>query len=112
MTRRLMMTMLTALVMVGLVHGTAFAHPGHDHKILGTVTMAAADHVMLKDTAGKAVTVYLNKDTKITRDKKPVTVADLQAGTRVAITATVEDVKGGEKATAKIIELGVAEPAK
>jgi hypothetical protein len=29
------------------------AHEGHDHKVLGTVTMAAADHVMLKDKDSK-----------------------------------------------------------
>ena len=29
------------------------AHEGHNHKIMGTVTMAAADHVMLKDKDGK-----------------------------------------------------------
>ena len=48
----------------------ALAHPGHDHKILGTVTMAAADHVMVKDKAGKDVTVHITADTKVAEGKK------------------------------------------
>ena len=29
-----------------------FAHEGHEHKVMGTVTMAAPDHLMLKDKDG------------------------------------------------------------
>lgn len=29
------------------------AHEGHDHKIMGTVAMAAVDHVMLRTRMGK-----------------------------------------------------------
>ena len=29
------------------------AHEGHPHKIMGTVTMASADHLMLKDRTRK-----------------------------------------------------------
>ena len=41
------------------------AHEGHEHKVMGTVTMAAADHVMLKDKDGKDVMVKVTKDTKV-----------------------------------------------
>ena len=34
-----------------------WAHQGHDHKVMGTVTMSAADQIMVKDTDGKDVTV-------------------------------------------------------
>jgi hypothetical protein len=50
MTRRFTLSLI-ALFALAIV--PALAHPGHDHKILGTVTMAAADHVMVKDKAGK-----------------------------------------------------------
>jgi hypothetical protein len=40
------------------------AHEGHDHKVMGTVTLAAADHVM-PDKDGKDVTVHVTKDTKV-----------------------------------------------
>ena len=71
MTRRLM---LAALTLVAALPLRAMAHEGHDHKVLGTVTMAAADHVMLKDKDNKDVTVYLTRETKVLKDKKPMKV--------------------------------------
>jgi hypothetical protein len=56
---------LVALVALALTSNAVMAHEGHDHKIMGTVTMAAADHVMLKDKDGKDVTVTVTKDTKV-----------------------------------------------
>ena len=76
--------------------------------MLGTVTRAAADHVMLKDTGNKDVTVYLNPETKILRDKKPAKVEDISAGLRVVITAAVVRENNVEKMVAKVIELGNA----
>lgn len=80
------------------------AHEGHDHKIMGTVTMAAADHVMLKDKDGKDVTVQVTKDTKV-KAKPALKVEEIKAGTRVVITATQEKDKSFK---AKTIEVGVA----
>ncbi len=56
MTRRLLLAAFATLAVFPL---QVLAHEGHDHKVLGTVTMAAADHVMLKDKDNKDVTVYL-----------------------------------------------------
>jgi hypothetical protein len=50
MTRRLMLAAFATLAVFPL---QVLAHEGHDHKVLGTVTMAAADHVMLKDKDNK-----------------------------------------------------------
>jgi hypothetical protein len=99
--------MAAALVLTGAGQ-RMLAHEGHDHKVMGTVTMAAADHVMLKDKAGKAVTVQITKDTKIVRGKDSLTAADIAVGTRVVITA--QQAKG--TMTAKAIELGAAAAAK
>ena len=86
MIRRMTMA-LAAVFTLALVFGSVVrAHEGHDHKIMGTVTMAAADHVMLKDTDGKDVTVKVNKDTKV-KAKTTVKVEEIKAGTRVVITA-------------------------
>ena len=56
---------LSLAVLLGFVlSGTAvLAHP--DHKVLGTVTMVAADHVMVKDRTGKEHTIKLVKTTKV-----------------------------------------------
>ena len=84
----------------------ALAHPGHDHKILGTVTMAAADHVMLKDKDGKDVTVHINADTKVLQARKPMKVEDIKSGMRIVVTAVTVEEKGADKLVAKTIELG------
>ena len=88
------------------------AHPGHEHKILGTVSMAAPDHVMLKDRAGKDYTVHINEQTKVLRAKKVVPVGDIKAGMRVVVTALTEKVNDVERMRATTIELGAAAPAK
>jgi hypothetical protein len=82
------------------------AHEGHDHKVMGTVTMAAADHVMLKDKDGKSVIVKVTKDTAV-KAKTAMKVEQIQAGTRVVITATEAKDKS---LTAKSIEVGVVAP--
>ena len=80
------------------------AHPGHEHKIMGTVTMAAPDHVMLKDKDGKDATVSINKDTKFVRAKKAMKVSDVKVGMRIVITAVTDG--DDDKLIAKAIELG------
>lgn len=83
------------------------AHEGHDHKIMGTVTMAAADHVMLKDKDGKDVTVKVTRETKV-KAKSPMKVEEIKAGTRVVVTAVEEKDKS---MTAKSIEVGAVAAA-
>jgi hypothetical protein len=105
MTRRFILgvTLVVALAIPTYVS----AHEGHDHKIMGTVTMAAADHLMLKDKDAKDVTVKVTKDTKV-KSKPAVKVEEIKAGTRVVITATQEKDKSF---TAKSIEVGAASTA-
>ena len=104
MTRRV----LLFLLMLGVFNGAAahrlLAHDGHEHKILGTVTMAAADHVMVKDKDGKDVTVQVTKATKV-KSKPAMKVEEIKVGTRVLIVATMEKDKSLK---AKTIEVGVA----
>ena len=81
-----------------------FAHEGHDHKVMGTVTLAAADHVTLKDKDGKDVMVKVTKDTKI-KATPPVRVEELKPGTRVVVTG----IEGKDKSiTAKLIQVGAS----
>lgn len=98
MTRtRIVLTTLTLAILV--TSTAAFAHP--NHKIMGTVTMAAADHVMIKTKDGKEHTVKVVKTTKVTREKKAIKAQDIPVGARVVAT-TVSD----ENLTAKSIEVG------
>jgi hypothetical protein len=109
MTGRLILATFAAFALVCV---PLLAHEGHDHKILGTVTMAAADHVMLKDKTGKEVTVHITGTTKVMRNKKPSAVDEIKAGTRVVITAVAEKVNNAQRFTAKLIELGKAPATK
>lgn len=106
MTRRQSVLAAAVLALPFIFAGALVAHDGHEHKVLGTVTMAAPDHVMLKDTTNKDVTVYVLATTKITRDKKPATVRDIQNGMRVAVTALTKTENGVERLNATLIELG------
>jgi hypothetical protein len=100
--------MVFAFAVLTSVSGArVFAHQGHEHKVMGTVTMAAADHVMLKDTSGKDVTVKVTKDTKI-RAKPALKVEEIKVGTRVVVSAVEEKDKS---MTAKSIDVGVAPAA-
>ena len=105
--KRLFATLLASAVLAIGSTAHLLAHEGHQHKVMGTVTMAAVDHVMLKDKDGKDVTIKVTKDTKV-KAKPMVKVEDLKVGTRVVITAVEEKDKS---MTAKIIEVGVAPPA-
>jgi uncharacterized Zn ribbon protein len=78
------------------------AHEGHPHKIMGTVTMASVDHLMLKDREGKDITVRVAKDTKV-KAKPALKVEEIKRGTRVVVTALQEKDKSF---TAKTIEVG------
>jgi hypothetical protein len=46
------------------------AHEGHLHNALGTVSSIDGQHVVVKTTDGKSVTVMLDKETAITRGKE------------------------------------------
>jgi hypothetical protein len=101
MTRRFA-ALLIALSVLALGSNTRlFAHEGHDHKVMGTVTMAMADHIMVKDTDGKDVTIQVTKNTKV-KAKPAMKVEDIKAGTRVVVTAEMEK----DKLIAKEIQVG------
>ncbi len=105
---RLFATVLALAVLAPGSSTRLFAHEGHEHKVMGTVTLAAADHVMLKDKDGKDVMVKVTKDTKV-KAKPAVKVADIEVGSRVVIIA----VEGKDKSmTAKSIEVGAVAAAK
>jgi hypothetical protein len=100
--KRLFATVL-ALAVLALGSGARLlGHEGHERKIMGTVTMAAADHVMLKDKEGKDVMVKVTKGTKV-KARPAVKVENIKVGSRIVVTA-VED--KDKSMTAKFIEVG------
>jgi hypothetical protein len=106
--KRLFATILTFAVLALGSGARLLAHEGHEHKVMGTVTMAAADHVMLKDKDGKDVTVKVTKDTKV-KATPAVKVEEIKVGARVVVTAVEQKDKS---LTAKTIEVGAVAATK
>ena len=106
MPRRLILSLIAACVLTVPV----LAHPGHEHKLLGIVSMAAPDHVMVKDQEGKEQTVQINAATKFVRAKKPMKAEDMKVGMRVVVTAAADE--DDDKLIALSIELGPAPATK
>jgi hypothetical protein len=104
MTRRLASSLVCAALAVLVVAPVALAHPGHEHKLLGTVTMAGVDHLMLKDKDGNAQTVQIAPDTKFVRAGKPMKLTDVKVGMRIVATAVTDE--NDDKLIAKVVELG------
>ena len=92
-----------------IMPAVARAHEGHTHKVMGTVSSVAGDHVMVKTTDGKTVMVMLDNKTAITRGKTKLDRAAVKAGERVVVEGTEEK----EMVMAKTVKLGeVAAAAK
>jgi hypothetical protein len=79
-----------------------FAHDGHVHKVMGTVTASDAKHFKLKTPSGEVLSIAVNAKTKVTRAKKKAPLADVQVGTRVV----VEIGNGEDPLIAGAIQLG------
>jgi len=93
-----------ALAAVLVVPGIARAHEGHPHKVMGTVTLRHDNHLEVKTTDGKTVTIVLNDKTSVLRGKEKLDLAALKQGERVVV-----DIGDGKApVTAKEIKLGQA----
>ena len=98
------------LALVVLAPATAvrlLAHEGHQHRVMGTVTMAAADPVMVTAKDGTDVTVKVTNDTKV-KAKPALKVEEIKPGTRVVVTAIEQKDKS---MAAKTIEVGAGSAA-
>ena len=93
---------LFALLLAIAIAPVARGHEGHEHKVMGTVTMAAVDHIMVKTTEDKEVTIQVTKDTKVMKGEAAMKTEDIDAGTRVVVTAVTEK----DQLKAKLIQVG------
>lgn len=101
-----------ALVLGLVIVPSVRAHEGHDHKIMGTVSAINGNHLEVKATDGKLVTVTLNETTSIVREKAKLTAADIKVGDRVVIVATQSKTSDGKAEwIAKQIRLGTNTPS-
>ena len=77
----LLLMLATAL----LVPAVPLAHPGHDHKLMGTITSIEKNKVVVKTTEGKDMTFEITPLTTFKRGKQKGTATDLKAGLRVVV---------------------------
>ena len=103
--RRTVITMLLALVVVVSCARWAAAHPGHSHKIMGTITMAREAQVEVLDSNHEKTTFAITKTTTILVGKAAGTVKDLKIGSRIVVEAEEEE---GEHFIAVKIQLPTA----
>lgn len=102
--------LLAATVALALLAPAAIkAHPGHDHKILGTVTVIHENHLEVKDAKGKVSKHVLSATTKVRKVKAKATAADIKVGDRVVVTIRESKDKDG-KVVANVVDvqIGVA----
>ncbi|MGE3404902.1 MAG: hypothetical protein AB7K63_20115 [Vicinamibacterales bacterium] len=77
--------LLAALVLAVLAPSAAVAHPGHDHKLMGTITAIDGNKVTMKTTEGKDSTFTVSPTTAFKRGKAKGTQTDLKTGMRVVV---------------------------
>jgi hypothetical protein len=68
-----------------LVPAVPMAHPGHDHKLMGTVTSIDKNKVVMKTTEGKDMTFEVVPTTTFKRGKQKGMQSELKAGMRVVV---------------------------
>jgi len=76
---------LTALLVVAAV--PAFAHPGHEHTYMGTVSMLHGDNTFMMETEkGDVVTIVTDRKTTFMHaDNTKAKMSDLAEGMKVVI---------------------------
>ena len=83
---------LAVVAMCVVWSGTAvFAHDGHVHRIMGTVTARDAKHIEVKTPSGEVLSIALTAKTTAVRNKKKVDMKEVQVGRRVVV-----DIGNGE----------------
>jgi hypothetical protein len=101
MTRRFFVTALA----LAAAPVAAWAHEGHDHKLLGTLTEVSPESIVVKATKDGALsTIAIKATTKITRGKSKLAVTDLKVGDRVVVNIG----NGKPPLVAKAVQVGAA----
>jgi len=84
-TMTLKWTVAMVLAAALVIPAALRAHPGHSHKIMGTITARDAKHMEVKTPGGENLSIEINAKTLVTRDKRKVGLAEIQVGRRVVV---------------------------
>ena len=97
-----------ALAAVLAVPAFGWAHEGHDHTVMGTVSSIDGTSLMVKTADGKTVMVMLDAKTKITKGATKLEASALKVGDRVVAAGPEEK----EMVMAETVKVGGAPVAK
>lgn len=87
----------------------AFAHEGHPHRFLGTLSGVQGAQIEVKTTDGKTVAFLLDAKTVIQQGRAKADAKDLKIGERIVVSAL--PVAAGKVMTAVNVQLRAPAPA-
>jgi hypothetical protein len=68
-----------------LIPSVSMAHPGHDHKLMGTISSIDKNKIVMKTTEGKDMTFEVIPTTAFKNGTKKGAQTELKAGMRVVV---------------------------
>jgi len=77
--------LFAVLALSFLIPAVPMAHPGHDHKLMGTISSIDKNKIVMKTTEGKDMTFEVVPITAFKAGAKRGAQADLKAGMRVVV---------------------------
>jgi exonuclease I len=85
----MMTKLISGVVAVAIAMACVAPLAAHDeYRIIGTVVKITADQIDVKQVKdGKVIEIDINKQTKVTRDKKPAPMKDVKLGGSVVVEA-------------------------
>ena len=89
MAKRRLVLLLLLIMTVAIAATRAFAH--EHFRVIGTITKLQKTEFDVKDKDSKTTTIYIDKKSKVTRDKKAVDVTTLKVGQSVVVDAYGDD---------------------
>lgn len=99
---------VAALAFALLGPAAAYAHTGHVHKVMGTVSAVSPSQLEVKTTDGKVAVVLLTAKTTYEQDKTRKDLSALKVGDRVVVEGT--QATGAKNVTAQKVRIGTAPP--
>ena len=105
-----MRNLLIGASMVALLASPAsvWAHEGHDHTVMGTVSSTDGKNLMVKTADGKTIMVMMDAKTKVTQGKAKLELSAVKVGDRVVAAGPEEK----EMIMAETVKVGAATVAK
>ena len=104
---KLLPILLIAFALTPAAH--VLAHPGHEHTIMGTVSVVHQNHIEVKATDGKLSMFTMNEKTRVLRGNAKVSADAIKVGERVVVMAIeTKDKDGKALLVANEVRLAVA----